>query len=68
MSIMSRAQPRMLPARLLPAFALALLLAGPAPARAEPAGCGAPPETMEAGPMPGTAAAIARAKGAAFET
>jgi hypothetical protein len=33
---------------------------GEAQTRSEPAGCGAPPETMEAAPLPGAFAAIAR--------
>ena len=44
----------------LPALALLALLAGGAPAMAEPPACGAPPEAIEAAPMPGVAAAIAR--------
>ena len=51
---------RLLPNRLLQVLTLALLLVGGAPAHAEPAGCTAPPETMESGALPGTAAAIGR--------
>ena len=45
---------------LLLALALGLAPPGLASARAEPAGCGAPPEAMEAAPLPGAFAAIAR--------
>jgi hypothetical protein len=50
---------RPLPALLL-AIALGLLPQGAAPARAEPPGCAAPPEALEAAPLPGAFAAIAR--------
>jgi acyl-CoA thioesterase-1 len=60
MNTMSCAQPKPLPARLLPALALALILGGIAPARAEPAGCNAPLEMMEAAPLPGAVAALGR--------
>jgi lysophospholipase L1-like esterase len=42
------------------ALALWLLLPGAPPAHAEPPGCGAPPETLEAMPLAGTFAAVAR--------
>lgn len=45
---------------LLLALALALAPQGIGTARAEPAGCSAPPEAMEAAPLPGAFAAIAR--------
>ena len=50
---------RPLPALLL-AIAIGLAPAGVVPARAEPPGCAAPTEALEAAPMPGAFAAIAR--------
>lgn len=46
--------------RLLPALILAALWLPSGTARAEPAGCAAPPEAMEASPMPGSVAALSR--------
>jgi hypothetical protein len=51
---------RRLSAALTLAATLGLMLPGAAPARAEPPGCGAPPEALEAAPLAGTFAAIAR--------
>ncbi|MGG5808872.1 SGNH/GDSL hydrolase family protein [Falsiroseomonas sp. CW058] len=51
---------RALPPLLLPAVALGLALLGAGVARAEPPGCGAPPEMLEAAPLPGAFAALAR--------
>jgi len=45
--------------RLLPAIGLGLLLLAGGPAHAEAPGCGAPPETLDALPLPGTFAALA---------
>jgi hypothetical protein len=50
---------RPLPALML-AIALGLMPLGAGPARAEPPACGAPPEALEAAPMPGAFAAVAR--------
>lgn len=47
-------------ALLLLAIALKPAFFGVVPARAEPPGCGAPPELLEAAPLPGMAAALAR--------
>jgi acyl-CoA thioesterase-1 len=51
---------RRLAATLVLALALGLPRPGDAQPRAEPAGCSAPPEAMEAAPLPGAFAAIAR--------
>lgn len=51
---------RRLPAALMLAATLGLMPPGASPARAEPPGCGAPPEALEAAPLAGTFAAIAR--------
>ena len=44
----------------LPVLALGLALLGGVAARAEPPGCGAPADELEAAPLPGTVAALAR--------
>lgn len=51
----------LLPTLLVPALLLMAALVGvPAGARAEPAGCSAPPEAMESGALPGALAAVNR--------
>lgn len=60
MNAMARLRTRLLPALILPVAILAATLLPPGLARAEPAGCSAPPEAMDAAPLPGATAALSR--------